>query len=366
MTHFGRLEADYAAIALEAARPIVTTSDPERIAHVYFSSFAPVELCDIEDPCALVAGEIRKICSQFEPRFHGPFKTGGEALHAALVSGLPNGRDILVLACEKMTHVSAGEASLLLSNRVNPHERSYGATLPALGALVTRSYMSKYKVPYRAFHAVAVKNHRSALLNPKAQFHKKIEENTVAESPIVSDPLRRLHCAPTTDGAVAVLLSKDEGQVFIRGWAKGLDATLFQERKDIARFKSTMDASRRAHEQSGTGPADVDVVEIHDAFSPFELINLEEMGFYNLGESWRALKDGELSINGRIAVNPSGGLKARGHPIGACGLSSVVEAYEQLTQTAGKRQHFPARLAMIQSAGGVSNQGYIFIIDTVG
>jgi acetyl-CoA C-acetyltransferase len=241
----------------------------------------------------------------------------------------------------------------------------YGATLPALGALVARAYRSSYKIPYRAFHAVSVKNHRNALLNPKAHFCREIDEETVSRSPVVSDPLRRLHCAPTSDGAIGVLLSQKEGDVHIRGWARGFDTPLFQERNNIARFRATQQASRDAHAQSGTRPDDIDLVEIHDAFSPFELINLEEMGFFKMGDAWRALDTGELGINGRMAVNPSGGLKARGHPIGACGLSSLAEVFEQLTRSAGKRQHQPARLAMIQSAGGVSRESYVFIMDTV-
>ena len=366
MTNFGKLDESYASMALKASSPIVETAPPDRISEVYFSSFAPEALCGIDDPCATVAQEIGRKYPSFRASFRGPFKTGGEALCSALENGLPPGREVLILACEKMTHMDASEAALHLSNRVNPHDRAYGATLPALGALVTRYYMSHYRVPYRAFHAVSVKNHRNALLNPRAQFHREIHERMVAKSPIVSDPLRRLHCAPITDGAVAVLLSRDEGDTFFRGWARGRDTNLFQERKDIGRFLATSDASQKALAQSGTAPWEADVVEIHDAFSPFELINLEEMGFYAMGDAWKALNDGELDINGRIAVNPSGGLKGRGHPIGACGLSSVVEVHEQLTHTAGSRQHDPARLAMIQSAGGVSNESYVFIIDTAG
>ncbi len=365
MTKFGKLDGDYCSIALQAALPVLSTTDPGRITDVYISSFAPGELCGVTDPRSSIVSDIQESCPEFRPSSHGVFKTGGAALHAALSGRFAEGSELLLIACEKMTHVNAGKASLLLSNRVNPHDRAYGATLPALGALVSRSYSSSCKIPYRAFHAVSVKNHRNGLLNPKAQFHKKIDEEMVAGSPIVSDPLRRLHCAPISDGAVAVLLSRKEGDVNIRGWARGLDTPLFQERKDIARFQATREASRMVYAQSGTRPNDINVVEIHDAFSPFELINLEEMGFFESGRAWRALEDGELAINGRIAVNPSGGLKARGHPIGACGLSSVAEIYEQLTQRAGKRQHRPARLAMIQSAGGVSKESFVFIVDTI-
>lgn len=364
MTRIGKLDNDYLSILMLAAEPVLNAADPGRIRNVYFSSFAPRELCSIADPLGDVSRAIRGRFPSLRADFHGPFKTGGEALHAALQNGCNGSRQTLVLACEKMTHVDAAEAALSLAGRVNPHDRAYGATLPSLGALVSSSYMKRNRVPYSAFHRISVKNHRNALLNPKAQFHKKIDEATVAASPMICDPLRRLHCAPTSDGAVALLLDRRHGDVQFRSWARGMDTPLFQERADIARFQATAAASRIAHEQAGTGPEDVDVVEIHDAFSPFELINLEEMGFYRSGDAWHGLDAGELDINGRIAVNPSGGMKGRGHPIGICGLSSVVEVYEQLTQGAGERQHRNAHLGMIQSAGGVSRDTYIFILDT--
>jgi acetyl-CoA C-acetyltransferase len=289
--------------------------------------------------------------------------TGGEALFHALSGYQSADRDILLLAGEKMTHLGAGQASLVLSNRVNPHDRRYGASLASLAALVSRAYLSAHRVPYRSFHAVSVKNHRNALLNPKAHFHKSIDEAAVAASPVVSEPLRRLHCAPTSDGAAAALLGPG-GTVTVETWAKGLDKTLFHDRQDLSRFRATRAASLAAFEQTGFRPADMDIVEIHDAFSPFELMNLEEMGFYEHGQAWRALADGELDIGGRRAVNPSGGMKARGHPIGMCGLSSVIEGFEQLTHRAGRRQQPGARLAMIQSAGGVSRESFVFILGT--
>ena len=362
MTRIGRLERDYIDIIGRAAGAVLSKTDSGRISDVYFSSFAPRELCGIADPCRTVANRLRADFPDFRARIHGPYMTGGEAFYAALCENQPIRDNILLLAGEKMTHLGAGQASLILSNRVNPHDRQYGASLPSLGALVARSYLSECRLPYRSFHAVAVKNHRNALLNPQAHFHKSIDETTVALSPIVSEPLRRLHCAPTSDGAAAALIGPGSGDVTVEGWARGMDTVLFHERANLSRFPATRSASLAAYRQSNTQPADMDVVEIHDAFSPFELINLEEMGFYDRGQAWRALDAGELDIGGRWAVNPSGGMKARGHPIGMCGLSSIIEGFEQLTQAAGQRQHPGARLAMIQSAGGVSRESYIFIL----
>jgi acetyl-CoA C-acetyltransferase len=301
----------------------------------------------------------------------GLFKTGADALYEALVAmrgrssnaGSEADGDVLVAGAEKMTHLEPAVAAGLLSARENPHDRAYGATLPALGALVTRAYMRELDVPETALHQVAVKNHRNGAMNPNAQFRRAVTLEEVAESPLVADPLRRLHCAPISDGAAALLLTHRDGGVGVIGWGKGEDTRLFQDRTDISRFTATARASRAALEHAGVTNEDIDVVEIHDAFSTFELINLEEMGFYPRGTSWRALEGGDLDVGGKLAVNPSGGMKAKGHPIGACGISSCVEVYEQLTGSAGERQHAGSRLGMVQSVGGVSNESYVFIME---
>jgi len=361
MTRFGRSEADYLALVEEAASAVLEGGDVERIDRVYLSTFAPTELCGISDPARAVGRLLAERVPGLRATVLGPFKTGGEALHEALES---DGRgDVLLLGCEKMTHVDAGTAAGLLSPRVNPVEKLYGATLPALGALVTRAYMDAYRVPYSAFHRVAVKNHRNAALNPRAHFQKLVSVEEVAASPMVADPLRRHHCAPMSDGAVACWLGDAGGDVAIRGWGRGLDAALFHERAHLARFPAAARAAKAALDRAEVSVADVDVVEIHDAFSPFELLNLEEMGFYPLGRAWRALEDGSLDVGGALAVNPSGGMKARGHPIGVCGLSSLVEMHAQLTGSAGGRQQPGARLGLIQSAGGVSRDGYAFVVE---
>jgi acetyl-CoA C-acetyltransferase len=363
MTRIGRLDAGYLDLACQAAAGVLDGEDRGRIGRIFFSSFAPTELCGIQDPAGAVAEALRERFPGLDAPILGPYKTGGQALYHALEASDGQDGDTMVLACEKMTHVDAGKAAGLLAPRVNPVEKLYGSTLPALGALVTRSYMRAYGVPYHAFHHVSVKNHLNAARNGKAHFQRRIEIDQVASSPLVADPLRRHHCAPMSDGAAACLLGRSGGAVSFRGWGHGVDARLLHERAHLGRFRAAESAARRAFAHASIAPKDVNVVEIHDAFSPFELINLEEMGFYPLGDSWRALEGGELEIDGRLAVNPSGGMKARGHPIGVCGLSSVVEMFAQLTGAAGKRQKPNARLGAIQSAGGVSRHCYVFVME---
>jgi acetyl-CoA C-acetyltransferase len=366
ISRFGVRDLDYLAITMEAVRPLLTANDEDRVAHVYLASYAAAELCHIEDPFHTLIQEIRSEFPRLRAEYHGLYKTGGEALHDALTNMSATGSrgDVLVVGSEKMTHLDPAVVAGVLAARENQHDRRYGATLPALGALVTRSYMERFGVPETALHRVAIKNHRHGSRNPNAHFRREITLEEVASSPLVADPLRRLHCAPISDGAAAVLLSGDPGDVGFAGWGRGIDTPLFQERGNIARFVGTARAAHTALERAAVTPGDIDVIEIHDAFSSFEMINLEEMGFYPLGSSWRALEDGDLNIGGKLAVNSSGGMKAKGHPIGATGLSSIVELHEQLTGRAGPRQHGNPRLGIIQSVGGVAKESYVFVVET--
>lgn len=365
MTRIGRQDADYHSLLSGALREIVRSTDPEAIDSIYLSSFAPAELCGIDDPAGAVRQALQAVGVDRCPPVHGAFRTGGEALHHAIDRCHEAGGDVLVLGCEKMTHIDAATASGLLAPRVSDSvENAHGATLPALAALATRAYMDAFRVPSRAFDDVAVKNHAHAAANPNAQFRREITATEVRESPMVADPLRRLHCAPVSDGAAACVLSTDDTvRIRLTGWGRARDATRFHDRTHPGTFVAATRASRDAFERSGRRPADVNLVEIHDAFAPFELMNLEAMGFHDYGTAWRALARGELSRGGRIAVNPSGGMKARGHPIGVCGLTSMAEVFLQLRNEAGERQHPDARVAVVQSAGGVAPDTYVFVLE---
>lgn len=358
----GRRNDDFVSITMEAIKAVSSGEMP--VHHIYVASYAPVELCDLSDPLGLIQAAVHAEYPQWQPRFHGLYKTGGEALFTALsgrASHIDKG-DAIVVGAEKMTHVEPAVAAGRLAGRENDHDGRYGATLPALGGLVTRAYLDGYGVPEEAMHHVAVKNHRHAMFNPKAHFQKQVTIEDVAASPLVADPLRRLHCAPISDGAAAVRLSSQRSPTSYIGWGRGLDAHLLQERGDVARFVATSRASQSALAMAGVKHVDVDVVEIHDAFSSFELINLEEMGFYALGTAWKSLLEGDLAIGGTLAVNPSGGMKAKGHPIGATGLSGSAEVCAQISGIAGPRQHAGARLGVVQSVGGVSKESYVFVI----
>jgi len=367
MTRIGRHEDDYATLLGHAAAAALRASDTHSIDSVFLSSFAPRELCGIDDAAALVRSVLRELGVDGTAAVHGPFKTGGEALHHAIERCHATDGNVLVIGCEKMMHLDAATASGLLAPRVSdPVENAHGATLPSLAALAVRAYVDAYRVPASAFDQVAIKNHASAVHNPDAQFRRAVSAEEVRASPVIADPLRRLHCAPMSDGAAACVLTASNAASDaprLTGWGRGADAVRFQDREHAGRFPAATQASNEAFLRARRARRDIDVVEIHDAFAPFELMNLEAMGFFEYGAAWRALARGELSPGGRMAVNPSGGMKARGHPIGVCGLTSMAEIHAQLRGAAGERQHAGARTALVQSAGGVSPDTYVFIVE---
>ncbi|HEX6789797.1 MAG TPA: thiolase family protein [Candidatus Krumholzibacteria bacterium] len=367
MTRIGRHDEDYTALLAQAVARALDHVDPGQLDSVYLSSFAPRELCGIDDARAPVRDALRRSGVTTDPEVHGPFRTGGEALYQAIERCHATDRDVLVVGCEKMMHIDAATASGLLAPRVSDAvESAHGATLPALAALAVRAYADAFRVPASAFDQVAVKNHTHASMNPDAQFRTVITADQVRASPVVADPLRRLHCAPVSDGAAACVLTGGTAPphaLRLTGWGRGRDAARFHDRAHPGTFVAATAAARDAFARAGRSPRDVDVVEIHDAFAPFELMNLEAMGFFDAGDAWRALARGELSPGGRIAVNPSGGMKARGHPIGVCGLTSMAEVVAQLRGAAGARQHPRARIATVQSAGGVAPDTYVFIVE---
>jgi len=364
MTSIGRHDNDFRSLLTEAIRDALAATTADSIDSIFLASFAPAELCGIADPASVARDAVRAVAPGVDAPVFGPFRTGGEALYRALERARTANGDVLVAGCEKMTHLDAGTAAGLLAPRVSDDvEQQHGATLPALAALATAAYAHSFRVPVRAFDEVAVKNHHNATLNPLAHFRRAVSADEVRRSPLVADPLRRYHCAPMSDGAAACVLSRREGAVRIAGWGHGVDAMRFHDRAHLGEFKAAAAAASAAFAMAGRSPSDVDVVEIHDAFSPFELMNLEAMRFFAPGDAWRALARGELAIGGRVAVNPSGGLKGRGHPIGVCGLTSTAEVVAQLTGAAGGRQHPGAGVAVIQSAGGVAPDAYVFVME---
>ncbi|UCF50110.1 MAG: hypothetical protein JSU91_01115 [Thermoplasmatales archaeon] len=270
---------------------------------------------------------------------------------------------VLVLAGEKMSNLSTGETTRILSKLIDKYERSTGATMPALAALVTRRYMHDYGLSREELAQAAVKNHYNGTLNPYAQFQKEITIDDVLKSKMISDPLRLYDCASISDGACAAILTSKKTDVKVSGIGHATDFLSLQYRDSLTSFNATKIAAKRAYDMAKKSPKDIDVAEVHDAFTILEIVNPEDLGFFKPGEGAAALIDGKTGLSGDLPINTSGGLKARGHPVGATGLAQICEIVWQLRGEAGKRQ-VPANIGLCHNIGGFVNNNIVTILES--
>jgi len=274
-------------------------------------------------------------------------------------------RTVLVVGGEKMTHLTTPRVSEIIGRSIDPYERGYGATMPALAGLITQVLLARSATAAREIAQVAVKNHAHGAKNPLAHFQQIVTQEEVMESRMVADPLRLLHCCPISDGAAAIVLTSDRTAVRVAGMGQGTDTLAVRHRRELTTFAATRAAAREAFAMAGFGPEHVDFAEIHDAFAPFELISLEDTGLLPQGKSGRATLDGDTALDGRLPINPSGGLKARGHPLAATGLAQVVECVWQLTGRAQGRQLPVAHRALAHSIGGLATNNWVTLLEAV-
>ena len=237
-------------------------------------------------------------------------------------------------------------------------EQPLGLTFPGVFALVARAHMAKHGTTEEQMAAVAVKNHKHGTMNPKAQFQKEITLDMVMKSAYVADPLKLYDCCPFTDGGAAIVLASEEvarkhrRAVWVLGTAAASDSMLLGDKKDLSRVTATERAAKAAYQQAGKTPADVDVVELHDCFTIAEIVATEGLGLFEPGAGGIAAERGWTSLGGKVPVNPSGGLKSKGHPIGATGAAQIAEIVTQLRGEAGPRQVGGARTGVTHTLGG--------------
>jgi len=288
--------------------------------------------------------------------------SGGAGVYAAWQSVASGASDLTMLVGgEKMTHRSTAEATDVIASLTHPVEYKHGVTLPSFAGLTARNYLETYDAPREALAAVAVKNHRNGVDNPHAQFRKEVDEETVLESPIVADPLRLYDFCPITDGSAALLFCPEsaaeeyvDDYSVIAGVAGASDTHVVHERADPTVMGGVVESAEAAYEMAGLGPEDVDVAELHDMFTILELLQSEDLGFFEKGEGWRAAVDGVTARDGDLPINTSGGLKSKGHPLGASGVAQAYEVHQQLTGNAGPRQ-VEADVGLACNVGGFGN-----------
>jgi acetyl-CoA C-acetyltransferase len=290
---------------------------------------------------------------------------GGVAFWTALrlleSAGLKN---ILVLTGEKLVDNRAEVITdWILSAAERVIEQPEGLLFPVQNALVFQQYCQKYGGSHDDLELIAFKNHQNAVLNPKAYYYKRpVTMEQIKKSPVVADPLRLMDCSLSVNGGAAVIVSKDQTGIEVAGSGFATDYILTFEREDKTHFKATQLAAKAAFEQAKIAPKDINVAEIHDAFTSVELISYEDLGFAEPGKGGELIRSGRISLGGEMPINPSGGLKAKGHPISATGLAQVYEITNQLRGNCGERQVKDAKIGLTHNIGGAGGSVTVHIL----
>jgi acetyl-CoA C-acetyltransferase len=297
--------------------------------------------------------------------------SGSVALRNAFFAIASGAYDIVAVGgIEKMTEVSVEEAALALGGAGDQEtELFHGATFPALYALMAKRHMHEFGTTEEQMAECAVQAHDNALLNPLAQFHRKITVEDVMNSGYVASPLKLLDCSPITDGAAAVILCESnkakklcEQPIEIIASEQASDSLALTGRKSLTGLNATKIAARKAFESAGIQPKDINVVELHDCFTIAFIMALEDLGFVKKGEGGKFVEEGNTRLDSELPVNPSGGLKAAGHPVAATGIKQVIEIFWQLRGEAEKRQVKDAEIGLTHNVGGSGATAVVHIL----
>ena len=286
---------------------------------------------------------------------------GGAALWTASQLDYSN---ILVVGVERLlTNNSMRITDEIMMAAERIYEQSEGLNFPAQNALVAQQYMARYKATTDDLALIALKNHQNAFKNPKARFYKKeVTLKQIKKSPVVASPLRLFDCSLSVNVAAAAILSKEKSDVEITGSSLIVDRMSAFESADMTTWEASKIAAEEAYKQAGISPNEVSIAELHDAFTSVELISYEDLGFAKKGEGKELIRKGVTSINGRLPVNTSGGLKAKGHPISATGISQIYELVKQMRKQAGDRQVDNVKYGLAQNIGGAGSTVTVHIV----
>jgi len=365
MTKFGELwDRSFRQLIAEAGSKAIldTNIKGEEIDAIYIGTMSAGRFVGQEHVGALVAD-----ASGFShlhipsTRIEGACASGGLAFRQGYLSIASGVNDIVVVGgIEKMKDVGGGGATATLATAADQEwEAFFGATFPALYAMIAVRHMHKYGTTREQLAQVAVKNHENGSLNPNAHYRNKVTLEQVLNATPVAYPLGLLDCSPVTDGAAAVILCAAEKAkkytdkpVKIIGSGQASDSLALHGRREITTLDATVEAAKKAYQQANIKPSDVDVAEVHDCFTIAEICAIEDLGFVEKGQGGRAIDEKITTRDGSLPVNTSGGLKAKGHPVGATGVAQIVEITKQLRGEAEQRQVKDARIGLAHNVGG--------------
>lgn len=358
-TKFGRVPDDIGSMMLDVCNQTINDANItiNEVNSIYISNFSS----KFSNQCHLPAVLASKLGVDKEiTRVESACASGSVALKEAAIAILSGLYDmVLVIGVEKMTSAPTDDAISTLASAASEIEMRHGTTFPSLYALMAQRHFYEFGTTEEHLAMIAVNNHKNALNNPLAQFHKEITINDVLTSNTVASPLKLLDCSPISDGAAAILLCNEriathstQTPIRLLGIGHSTDSIELYNRKDLTTMPAVVKAAKKAFNMSDIKPKDIDVAEVHDCFTIAELIQIEDLGFCQKGFGKKIIEGGEFEIDGDIPVNPSGGLKAKGHPIGATGVSQAVEIVKQLKGECGKRQVSDAEIGLCCNVGG--------------
>ncbi|TFG27975.1 thiolase domain-containing protein [Candidatus Thorarchaeota archaeon] len=376
MTRFGVLEDSVLQLAETTAMEAISDSNTHdlKFDYLFVGTHNPDEFASRSHLSTLLADQLGIIPAGAARIESGP-SSGSSAFEtgvAFVASGMAD--LVMVVGVEKMSLVERGTAVKIINRMLSQESESrYGATPAALAALVTRRYMHEYGLTRDELSLVPVKAHRNGVQNPLAHFQMEISVEEVNRSKIVSDPLTLYDCCPTSDGAAAVILAsnrlvkecglKDQA-IRILGIGHGTDYLALQHRTSLTSMNATKVAAERAFKMAQLTPANVDIYEIHDAFSILELITMEDLGLAERGGAVSLVKEGITDVTGDVPINTTGGLKARGHPTGATGIAQIRDIVLQMRGAAPKGlQIEDPTIGLTHNIGGFGNNMVVTLLE---
>lgn len=361
----------FAEAYFEMLKSIDKGIEPQRIQTAYIGSLSAGSGFQLGQLAPLLMGHVG-LPRATATRVENACASGGYALYNAAIA-VASGKFDLVLAAgvEKMRDVSSSKGRYWLGvSGDTEYERLAGSTFAGIYALMAARYMHDHGLKREHLSMVAVKNHRNAVANPKAQFRREITLEQALKGAPVAHPFNVWDCSPTSDGAAAVLLCNakiakefTDKPVYLRGFGAASDYLAIHDRDSITSLAATRKASAEAYSQAGISPGEIDFAEVHDCFTIAEIMAYGDLGFCEPGQGFKLLEEGTTLPEGKLPVNVSGGLKAKGHPIGATGCGQACEIFKQLRGEALEpgRQIKNARYALSHNVGGSGGTAAVFI-----
>ena len=371
MTKFGELWAQSIKdIFVEAAQRAIMDSGVDHIDSMYVGAMSPGLFVGQEHLGAVMADYLG-VNPIPATHVESACASGGVAFRQAFLE-VASGASEIVLAggVEKMTD-GADVTEALATAADQEYEVYQGVTFPGLYAMIARAHMEEFGTTREQLAAVAVKNHRNGAKNPNAQFRKEVTLEQVMNSTMVADPLRLLDCSPVSDGAAAVIVASmdvakklKKNPIRVLASAQASDSIALHGRKTLTTLNSVVKAAEKAYAMAEKKPKDMNLIEVHDCFTIAEIVATEDVGLFEKGKGGEAAANGWTSIECKMTpVNTSGGLKSKGHPVGATGIAQIIELWEQLNGKAGARQVANAHLGMAQNMGGSGASCVIHILE---